>query len=473
MKKKLVKTVHFRDIDFSQWYTDLCLKAKLISYSDVPGFFIYLPNGYFLWEMIQKFLNHYLKKSNHQNVYFPLLFSENLFQLEKDHIKGFAPETLIIDKITDQLLPSKLILRPTSEVIFSKYYSNIITSYRDLPKLFNQWCSVVRWEKNTKPFLRSKEFLWQEGHTVHASKKEALTETLYILNLYKKLGKKLLAIPFISGIKTEKEKFKGAVTTYAIETLMYDGQSLQAGTSHYLGTNFSKIFKIQFQDQNSVIQLAHQTSWAVSSRLIGAIIMVHGDDEGLVMPPYIAPIQIVIIPLRLNNSLLLTKVNFYYKQLFKKYRTKLDIQNKNIGWKFSHYELQGIPLRLEIGEQELQNDQITIFIRHSRKKIIINASELLINITELFKNIHQNMFDKALQRMTKHIYIANNYEEFKINLFKKGYVKMSVLANEAEEIIKKETGATARVILKEKLLNKICPVTHKKANQTILFARAY
>ncbi|MDV3197799.1 MAG: His/Gly/Thr/Pro-type tRNA ligase C-terminal domain-containing protein, partial [Candidatus Phytoplasma australasiaticum] len=257
---------------------------------------------------------------------------------------------------------------------------NIITSYRDLPKLFNQWCSVVRWEKNTKPFLRSKEFLWQEGHTVHASKKEALEETLYILNLYKKLGKKLLAIPFISGIKTEKEKFKGAVTTYAIETLMYDGQSLQAGTSHYLGTNFSRIFKIQFQDQNSIIQIAHQTSWAISSRLIGAIIMVHGDDEGLVMPPYIAPIQIVIIPLRLNNSLLLTKVNFYYKQLFKKYRTKLDIQNKNIGWKFSHYEVQGIPLRLEIGEKELKNDQITIFIRHSRKKIVINSSELLINI---------------------------------------------------------------------------------------------
>ncbi|MBP3059470.1 proline--tRNA ligase [Texas Phoenix palm phytoplasma] len=472
--KKLVKEVISREKDFSQWYSDVCLKSELIDYSDVKGFFIYLPYGYAIWELIQKFLNENLKKSNHQNVYFPLLLSENIFKKEQEHIKGFSPEMIIIDKIGEKKLPEKLIIRPTSEVLFSRYYSKKINSYRELPKLFNQWCSVVRWEKSNKPFLRSKEFLWQEGHTAHENKEEALKESIDILNLYKKLGKKLLAIPFVSGEKTESEKFKGAEITFSIEALMYDKQALQAGTSHYLGQNFSKAFQIKFQNIKGENKFVEQTSWGVSSRLIGAVIMIHGDDEGLVLPPFLAPIQIVIIPLKLKNPEIIEKSKKLYEKLSKKYRTFLDEQNKNIGWKFSHYELKGVPIRIEIGQNDLINNEITIFTRHNFEKKIILEKSLLVIIPNLLKKINKEMFEKALLHLKQNTKKATNYEEFK-NYIKNysGYVKMSVFKNEAEKIIKKETGATARVILKEKLITQICPVTKKKANQTILFARAY
>ncbi|MDO8168085.1 proline--tRNA ligase [Candidatus Phytoplasma melaleucae] len=471
--KKLIKEICPRDTNFSQWYIDVCLKTELIEYSDVTGFFIYLPYSYMVWEIIQKFIDKKLKQSNHNNVYFPLLFTKNLFQQEQNHIQGFAPETITIQQIEGKPLKKTLIIRPTSEAIFSKYYAQKIFSYRDLPKLFNQWCSVIRWEKNTKPFLRSKEFLWQEGHTVHATKKEAIKETLYILNLYKKLGQKMLAIPFLSGIKTEQEKFKGAEKTYSIEALMYDGQALQAGTSHYLGTNFSKIFQIKFQDAKLKTKLAYQTSWGISTRLIGAVIMIHGDDKGLVMPPYIAPLQIIIIPLQLKNSYILEKAKYFYQQLRKKYRVKIDLQNKNIGWKFTHYELKGVPIRLEIGLIDLKQEQVTIFTRYNEQRIVAKTKNLTKQISILFRHIHQQMFKKAYEYTKKNIYPVTNYEEFKITLRKKGYVKMSVHKNTAEQIIKKETGATARIILREKMLTKMCPVTKKKANQTILFARAY
>lgn len=472
--QKLVKEVTRRDEDFSQWYTDVCLKSELINYSNVKGFFIYLPYGYSLWESIQSYLNHKLKKSHHQNVYFPLLFSENLFQKEKEHIEGFALEALKIDKVENKKLPETLIIRPTSEVLFSQYYAKKITSYRDLPQLLNQWCSVVRWEKNTKPFLRSKEFLWQEGHTIHENKKEALQECRYIINLYKKLGQKLLALPFVLGKKTQLEKFKGAQITYSIEALMYDGQALQSGTSHYLGTNFAKSFGIQFQDANLQKKLAHQTSWGISTRLIGAVVMIHGDDEGLNLPPYLAPIQIIIIPIQIKNEDILAKAQQFYQKLKNKYRVFLDLQDKHVGWKFSHYELKGVPLRIEIGLRDLTQEQVTVFIRHNFQKIILKEQEVIKNIPSLLKKINQDMFQKALQNLNQNIHTAHNYEEFKQYLQqKKGYIKMSVHANEAEVIIKQETRATARIILKEKLITKICPVTHKKANQTILFARAY
>ncbi|MCQ9618719.1 MAG: Proline-tRNA ligase [Candidatus Phytoplasma pruni] len=471
--KKLVKEVSFRNENFSQWYTDVCLKSELIDYSDIKGFFIYLPYGYALWEMIQQFMNQELKKTNHQNVYFPLVFTENLFQKEQQHIEGFAPEAMTISKIGDKTLPEKLIIRPTSEVLFSQYYAKKIVSYRDLPKLFNQWCTVVRWEKTNKPFLRSKEFLWQEGHTVHTTKEEALQESFDILNLYKKLGQELLAIPFVSGKKTEKEKFKGAEVTYSIEALMYDGQALQAGTSHYLGTKFSEAFEITFQDANLQKQFAHQTSWGISSRLIGALIMVHGDDEGLVMPPYIAPVQIVIVPLQMKNEQVVEKAHLLYQQLSASYRVKIDLQNKNIGWKLSNHELKGIPLRIEIGKKELENGELTLFIRHNSTKIKAAAKDLLESIPLLLKKIHQEMYQKASDHVKNNTYQAKTYDEFKEHLQKTGYIKMSVYENEAEEIIKKETGATARVILDEPLITEICPVTNKKANQTVLFARAY
>jgi prolyl-tRNA synthetase len=473
-RQKLVKEITARDRDFSKWYTDICLKAELIDYSDIKGFFIYLPYGYNIWENIQNFLNKNLKKTHHQNVYFPLIFSENLFKKEKEHIEGFNPESLIINQVGNNKMKENLVIRPTSEVLFSQYYAKKINSYRDLPKLFNQWCNVIRWEKTNKPFLRSKEFLWQEGHTVHAKKKEALAETKYILNLYKKLGKKILAMPFVSGKKTQEEKFKGAEITYSIEALMYDGQSLQAGTSHYLGTKFSKSFQIKFQDSQLNIKFAEQTSWGISTRLIGAIIMIHGDDEGLVLPPFISPIQIVIIPLDLKNINIIEKSRELYKKIKKKHRVFLDEQKKNIGWKFSFYELKGVPIRIEIGFREVQNKTVTIFIRHNLEKIILKEEDFLKKIPFLFKKINEQMFQKALNNLKKNIHTAYTYKDFKECLkIKKGYIKMSVFSNEAEKIIKKETGATARVILSEKLITKICPVTGKKTNLTILFARSY
>ncbi|KXT29144.1 anticodon binding domain protein, partial [Candidatus Phytoplasma oryzae] len=367
-----------------------------------------------------------------------------------------------------------LILRPTSEVLFSQYYAKKINSHRDLPKLFFQWCNVVRWEKTHKPFLRSKEFLWQEGHTAHSSKKEALKETKYILNLYKKLGKKILAIPFVSGKKTQTEKFKGAEITYSLEALMYDGQSLQAATSHFLGHQFSKPFQIKFQDNELKNKFVYQTSWGISTRLIGALIMIHGDDEGLVMPPFVAPIQIVIIPLNLKNQNILEKSRKIFNQLKRKYKIHLDEQKKNIGWKFSYYEMKGIPLRIEIGSEELNKEEVTIFIRHNFKKIVVKDQNINKTLPILLKKINDKMFQKALIHLNQKIYKANTYEEFKYFLKdKKGYVKMSVYEQEAEKIIKKETGATARVILSEKLITKICPITNKKANKTILFARSY
>ncbi|QTX02832.1 prolyl-tRNA synthetase [Candidatus Phytoplasma luffae] len=470
---KFVKEIVSRDVDFGKWYKEICLKSELIDYSDVKGFFIYLPYGYAIWESIKKFIDSKLKKLNHQNVYFPLVFPEDLFQKEKEHIHGFAVESLMIKEMNNEPLVKNLVIRSTSEVLFSQYYAKKIFSYRDLPKLFNQWCNVVRWEKTNKPFLRSKEFLWQEGHTAHSSKEEALKETITILNLYKKLGKELLAIPFVSGQKTQSEKFKGAELTYSIEALMYDKQALQAGTSHYLGSKFSKAFGIKFQDSNLQTQYAEQTSWGISTRMIGALIMIHGDDEGLVLPPYIAPIQIVIIPIQPQNKEVLTMAELFYKKLFKKYKVFLDKQNKNIGWKFSHYELKGIPLRIEIGLRELKEDNVTIFIRHNFEKKIIKINDLFKKIPFLLKNINETMFQKALNHLNQNILEVTNYEDFKTNIKKFGYIKMSVYENEAEKIIKEETGATARVLVKQKLISEICPVTKKKANQTILFARAY
>lgn len=474
MKKfKLVKEITPRVLDFGRWYKEICLKSELLDYSDIKGFFIYLPYGYAIWELIQQFIDKQLKKLNHQNVYFPLLFTENLFQKEQEHIEGFAPEALKIKEFNEEELLEKFIVRPTSEVLFSQYYSKKIFSYRDLPKLFNQWCNVIRWEKTNKPFLRSREFLWQEGHTVHATKEEAIKETNLILNLYKKLGKDLLAIPFISGKKTEFEKFKGAELTYSIEALMHDKQALQAGTSHYLGTKFSKTFQIKFQNSNLQTKFAEQTSWSVSTRLIGALIMIHGDDEGLVLPPFIAPIQIVIIPIKTSDLKVLEKTNELYKKLHKKYRVILDNQNKNIGWKFSHYELKGVPLRIELGPKDLKENNITVFTRYNFQKKVIKEKDLLKEIPTLLKTIHENMFQKALDFLNQNILEVKTYEDFKKKLPNTGYIKMSVHENEAEKIIKEETGATARVIISQKLITKICPVTNKKANQTILFARAY
>ncbi|PKK96166.1 MAG: proline--tRNA ligase, partial [Tenericutes bacterium HGW-Tenericutes-3] len=356
-----------RDADFAQWYTDLCLKAELMDYSDVKGFIIYRPYGYAIWEGIMQDLDRRLKETGHQNVYMPLVISESLFQKEKDHVKGFAPELAIITTTGVEELAERLIVRPTSETLFCTHYQKIVNSYRDLPIKYNQWCSVVRWEKATRPFLRGKEFLWQEGHTVHASEKEARKETLDILDIYEKVGKELLAIPFVTGKKTEKEKFAGAVDTYSIEALMHDGQALQSGTTHYFGQEFAKAFDIKFQDDNNQQQYAYQTSWGVSTRLIGAVIMVHGDDEGLVLPPYVAPTQVIIIPIQSHKEIVLNATNKLYKELKDAgFRVSVDDSSKSPGWKFSEYEMKGVPVRIEIGPRDLENNEVTLVTRYNR-----------------------------------------------------------------------------------------------------------
>lgn len=473
--KKMNDAVTSRDADFAQWYTDLCLKAELMDYSEVKGFIIYRPYGYAIWENIMNYLDKRFKETDHQNVYMPLVIPESLFQKEKDHVEGFAPETAMITTTGVEELTERLIIRPTSETLFGVHYQKIINSYRDLPKLYNQWCSVVRWEKTTRPFLRGKEFLWQEGHTAHATEAEARKETLDILEIYRKLGEELLAIPFVTGRKTEKEKFAGAVETYSIEALMHDGQALQSGTTHYFGQGFAKAFDIKFTDEKNSLQFVHQTSWGVSTRLIGAVIMVHGDDEGLVLPPYVAPTQVIIIPIQSQKESVQIAMKNLFDQLKKAgYRVSIDDTNKSPGWKFSEYEMKGVPVRIEIGPRDLERNEVTLVTRHDREKHTVNLDSVLPMLPDIFKNMHDTMYQKALDHVNKNTYEAKTYDEFKSYIQKGGYVAMSISGEDAEIQIKKDTTATARVIpFEQKIITELCPVTGKKATQTVWFARAY
>ena len=473
-KQKLVQSITSKDQDFAQWYTDVCLKAELMDYSSVQGFIIYRPYGYAIWEQIQPYLNNKFKETGHENVYLPLVIPESLFKKEKDHIDGFAPETAIITTTGNDNLAERLIVRPTSEVLFAEHYAKIINSHRDLPKLYNQWCSVVRWEKTTRPFLRGKEFLWQEGHTAHATSEEAISETLQMLNIYDNLGKELLAIPFITGQKTEKEKFAGAVNTYTIEALMQDGKALQSGTSHYFGNDFAKAFNIVFQDENNQEKPVYQTSWGVTTRLIGAVIMVHGDDEGLVLPPHLAPIQVVAIPIQNQREEVINHLPKIEEVLKKtNLRYKIDNSTRRPGWKFSEYEMKGIPVRLEFGPRDIENGVVVLAKRNTREKITVKFEDLEKTLVKVINEVHQEMYEKALDHLNSNIRVAKTYDEFKEFLELGGYVKMSVHGEEAEDKVKEDTGATARVISEENLITKVCPVTGKDSNVTILFARAY
>lgn len=472
--KKLVEQITSREVDFAQWYTDLCLKAELMDYSDAKGFIIYRPNGYAIWEGIQQFLDKEFKKTGHENVYLPLLIPQSLFQVEKDHVDGFAPEVATVTTTGVEKLSEPLIIRPTSEVLFAKFYAKIIQSHRDLPKKYNQWCSVVRWEKTTRPFLRGKEFLWQEGHTVHSTEKEAREEVFEMINIYRKLGTDLLAIPFVLGRKTEREKFAGAIETYSIEALMYDGKALQSGTSHYFGQEFSKAFDIKFTNNNNELEYGYQTSWGVSTRLIGAVIMVHADDEGLVLPPYLAPNQVMILPLQIKNENVLNKANEIFENLVSNdVRVKMDSSNRQAGWKFSEYDMLGIPIRIELGARDLENGVVTVYTRYNQERVLVKLEELETYVLNVIPNIHNKMYEKALKMVNDNTNTAKTYDDFKKYLDQGGYVKMSISGEEAEVKIKEDTGATARIIVDEQLITKTCPVTGNEATQTILFARAY
>lgn len=465
-----------RSEDFAQWYTDVCKKAGLMDYSDVKGFIIYKPYGYAIWEQIQKYLDKEFKETGHQAVYMPLVIPESLFNKEKEHVEGFAPETLIATVGGNKNLDDKLIIRPTSEVLFTSFYSRLVNSYRDLPVLYYQWCNVVRWEKTTRPFLRGAEFLWQEGHTMHASEVEARQETLSMLEIYDELGKDLLAIPFVKGRKTDKEKFAGAQETYSIEALMHDGKALQSGTTHYFGQGFAKAFNITFQNKEGKLENPYQTSWGVSTRLLGAIIMVHGDDNGLVLPPFVAPIQVVIIPIASQKPGVIPAARKLYEQLKAAgIRVKIDESDKTPGFKFAEWEMKGVPLRLELGPRDIENNVCVLAKRYNGEKISVSLDGIENTINNTLENIHQEMYQKAHRFLLDHIKEVHTLEELKKVVDNGGYAKMMWCGDQAcEDKIKELTNATARCLpFNQVEFDDVCPICGKKAHKVVLFAKAY
>ncbi len=477
MAKKLVKEITARDQDFARWYTDVCRKAELMDYSDAKGFIIYRPYGFALWEGMKGYLDDLFKKTGHENVYMPLVIPESLFLKEAEHVEGFAPETAIVTIGGNEVLAERLIVRPTSETLFCNHYSRIITSYRDLPKKYNQWCSVVRWEKTTRPFLRGSEFLWQEGHTVHRDEAEARKEALDILDIYERLGKELLAIPFIIGQKTEKEKFAGAIDTYSIEALMHDGKALQSGTTHYLGTGFAEAFNISFQDKDGKVKNPFQTSWGVSTRLIGAVIMVHGDDSGLVLPPYLAPIQVAIIPIQQQKPGVLDACNGIKEELEKLgVRVKIDDSDKSPGWKFAESEMKGIPVRIEIGPRDLANNECVLAKRYNGEKTTMSIDTVSESVPTILQSIHDEMYQRALTNVLDNTRNTNDYEEFKKIINENaGYIRMMWCGDQAcEEKVKKDTTATSRCMpFDQTPIGETCPICGKPAKHLVYWAKSY
>ncbi len=475
-EKKLVEAITSMDKDFAQWYTDVVKKAELVDYSSVKGCMILRPAGYAIWENIQKELDRRFKETGVENVYMPLFIPESLLQKEKDHVEGFAPEVAWVTQGGLEQLQERLCVRPTSETLFCDLYSNIVQSYRDLPKVYNQWCSVVRWEKTTRPFLRSTEFLWQEGHTAHATREEAEERTIQMLNVYADFCEQVLAIPMIKGRKTDKEKFAGAEATYTIEALMHDGKALQSGTSHNFGDGFAKAFGIQYTDTNNKLQYVYQTSWGMSTRIIGAIIMVHGDDSGLVLPPRIAPTQIMIIPINQQKEGVLEKAQELKEALAEKFTVKIDDSNKKPGWKFSEQEMRGIPVRIEIGPKDIEAGHAVVVRRDNREKTIVPLENIVETVGEILEKMQADMLAKATAHRDANTHEARNWEEFTDILSRKqGFIKaMWCGERECEEAIKEETGATTRCMpFEQEILSDVCVHCGKPAKKMVYFGKAY
>lgn len=475
-EKKFVEEITAMEEDFAQWYTDVVKKADLVDYSSVRGSMIIRPYGYAIWENIRDILDQKIKETGHENVYMPLFIPESLLQKEKDHIEGFAPEVALVTHGGSEELHERLVVRPTSEVLFCEHYANIIHSYRDLPKLYNQWSNVVRWEKTTRPFLRSLEFLWQEGHTAHATDEEAAEETLKMLNVYTDVAENYLAIPVIRGQKTEKEKFAGAKYTLTIESLMHDGKALQSGTSHHLGTGFAEAFGIQYTDQNGELQYVHQTSWGITTRLIGALIMVHGDNRGLVLPPRIAPKQVMIVPIAQHKEGVLDFAYNLKDRLSKIVRIDIDASDKMPGWKFNEYEMKGIPVRLEVGPKDIEKEQVVLVRRDTGEKIFTPIAELEEKLLALLEDIQQNLYNKAKEHREKKTSTATNMDEFKKNLEENpGFIKAMWCGDrKCEDHIKEETSATSRCIpFEQEKIHDQCVVCGKEAKHMVYWAKAY
>ncbi len=474
--KKLVEAITSMEEDFAQWYTDVVKKAELIDYTSVKGCMVFKPAGYAIWELIQSQMDAMFKETGVENVYLPMFIPESLLQKEKDHVEGFAPEVAWVTHGGMNPLQERLCVRPTSETLFCDFYKNEIQSYRDLPKVYNQWCSVVRWEKETRPFLRSREFLWQEGHTAHATAEDAEARTIQMLNVYADFCEQVLAIPVIKGRKTDKEKFAGAEATYTIEALMHDGKALQSGTSHNFGDGFAKAFGIQYTDKDNKLQYVHQTSWGASTRLIGGIIMVHGDDSGLVLPPKIAPTQVMIIPIMQHKEGVLEKAAELKQLLSANFRVKVDDTEKSPGWKFSEQEMRGIPVRVEIGPKDIQANKCILVRRDTREKMEVALDELEGKITEVLEKMQSEMLERARAHRDSHISTAVTMEEFARNVEEKsGFIKAMWCGDQAcEDLIKEQTGATSRCMpFEQETISDKCVCCGKPATKMVYWGRAY
>lgn len=476
-EKKLVEAITSMEDDFAQWYTDVVLKSELVDYTSVKGCMVIKPAGYAIWENIQNELDRRFKETGVENVYLPMFIPESLLQREKDHVEGFAPEVAWVTHGGLEPLQERLCVRPTSETLFCDFYAKEIQSHRDLPKVYNQWCSVVRWEKTTRPFLRSREFLWQEGHTAHATAEEAEARTTQMLNVYASFCEDVLAIPVIKGRKTDKEKFAGAEATYTIESLMHDGKALQSGTSHNFGDGFAKAFGIQYTDKDNTLKYVHQTSWGMTTRMIGAIIMVHGDNSGLKLPPRIAPVQVMIIPIRQDTAGVMEKSEEVLKTLKAAgIRVKLDDSEKSPGWKFSEQEMRGIPVRIELGPKDIEKGQAVLVRRDTREKLIVPIEEIPAKAAELLETIQKDMYERALEHRNTHTYDVTTYEEFQKTINEKpGFVRaMWCGCQECEDKIKEDTAATSRCIpFEQENLSDVCVCCGKPAKKMVYWGRAY
>lgn len=475
--KKMVNDITSMDEDFAKWYTDIVKKAELVEYTSVKGCMVIRPYAYAIWENIQRLLDGMFKETGHENVCMPMFIPESLLNKEKDHVEGFAPEVAWVTHGGSEKLEERLCVRPTSETLFCEHYANIIRSYRDLPKLYNQWVSVVRWEKTTRPFLRSREFLWQEGHTIHATAQEAIEETERMLGVYTKFCEDCLAMPVVQGKKTESDKFAGAVSTYAIEALMHDGKALQAGTSHYFGDGFAKAFDITFTDKNNTLAHPHQTSWGVTTRLIGAIIMTHGDDNGLVLPPAVAPIQAVIVPIAQHKEGVLDKARELENTLKGAVRVKVDDSDNTPGWKFAQYEMKGVPVRIEMGPRDIENGECVLVTRHNREKTVVKIENIVEAVQQKLKEVHEGIYNKALENREKRTYDCTSIDEINEALATKGdgFVRAMWCGDEAcEDIVKEKTGAGSRCIpFAQKKLSDKCVCCGKPAQTMVLWGKAY
>ncbi|WP_293665603.1 proline--tRNA ligase [Tepidibacter sp.] len=475
--KQFVEEITPMEVEFPQWYTDVILKTDLVDYSPVKGFMVIKPYGFGIWENIQAFADRRFKETGHKNCYFPLLIPESLLTKEAEHVEGFAPEVAWVTHGGHNELAERLCVRPTSETIICSMYSKWLKSYRDLPYLYNQWCSVVRWEKTTRPFLRTSEFLWQEGHTLHETYEEAKAETLQMLDIYKEVAEDLLAMPVVCGQKSENEKFAGADSTYTIEALMHDGKALQSGTSHFLGQHFTKAFEIQYSDRDGNLANPYHTSWGISTRLIGGLIMVHGDNRGLVLPPRVAPTQVAIVPIAAHKGNVMEVVDSIYAGLKESVRVEVDDRpNYSPGWKFNEWEMKGVPVRLEIGPKDIEKNQVTIFRRDTLEKTQIPMENLKESIENLLDDIHDGLYNKALKLREEKTYVAKNMDEFKKTIEETpGFIKAMWCGDtECELKVKEETGATIRCMpFEQENLADTCVCCGKKAEKMAYFAKAY